>query len=226
MTVLNPPAASLIPIFATPFAVASLHVPGVLNDTLAALLASRASAERRDPDAARDPLCYRSREDLFDWQDAPVASLRQEMLAGVCSAVMACNLMSEEEFDRLGVQARARFVIIRPDGCLPAASLPLASWCAVYCVAAPTPTSARADSATLRLYDTRLSSMFTDASNWSLRPPFAGGHHLWRPLAGQMAAFPACLAHEIALNRSEDDLVLVIARVRFANPGQQASPPW
>jgi hypothetical protein len=226
MTTPNAPAVAVIPIFATPFAAVSLQVPGALNESLAALLASRATEERRDPDAPRDPLCYRSREDLFEWQDPALAALRQEMLAGLCHAVMASAALSEEEFDRLGVQARARFVIIRPDGCLPAAHLPLASWCAVYCVAAPVPASARADSATLRLYDTRLSSMFTDASNWSMRPPFAGGHHLWRPTPGHMAVFPACLAREIALNHSDRDLVLVIARVRFANPGQPASPPW
>jgi hypothetical protein len=41
-----------------------------------------------------------------------------------------------------------------------------------------------------------------------------------------MATFPAYLAHEVALNRGGGDLVLVIARIRFANPGQQAAPPW
>jgi hypothetical protein len=223
---MNAPAATLKTIFATPFAELALPVSSAWNETLAALLTARATEERRDPGAWRDPLCYLSREDLFEWQDEPVAALRSELLAGLCPAVLASTLHSETEFDRLGVQARARFAIIRPEGCLPAQSLSLASWCAIYCVAAPPEPAGRADSGVLRLYESRLSGMFADATTWRMRLPFAGGHHLWRPQPGSMAAFPAHLAHEIALNRGGSDLVLIIARVRFANPGQQASPPW
>jgi hypothetical protein len=226
MTAESAPAATLMPIFATPFAEVALPVGSAFNESLAALIMARATEERRDSGARRDPLCYLSREELFEWQDEPVASLRGELLAGLCPAVLAATLHSEAEFDQLGVQARARFAIIRPDGCLPAQSLALASWCAVYCVAAPATPAGRADSGVLRLYESRLGSMFADATTWRLRPPFAGGHHLWRPRPGSMAVFPAHLAHEVALNRSDRDLVLVIARIRFANPGQQAAPPW
>lgn len=226
MTVQNAPAATLMPIFATPFAEVALPVGSALNESLAALLTARATEERRDSGARGDPLCYLSREDLLEWPDEPIAALRSELLAGLCSAVLATTLHTETEFDRLGVQARARFAIIRPDGCLPAQSLALASWCAIYCVAAPPAPPGRADSGALRLYESRLGGMFADATTWRLRPPFAGGHHLWQPKAGSMAAFPAHLAHEIALNRSDRDMVLVMARVRFANPGQQGTPPW
>ena len=226
MTAENTPAATLMPIFATPFAEVALAVATTLNDSLAALLTEGATEERREPAARRDPLCYMSREDLFDWQDEPVAVLRGELLAAVCPAVLASTLHTEAEFDQLGVQARARFAIIRPNGCLPAQTLALASWCAIYCVAAPPAPAGRADSGVLRLYEGRLGGMFADATTWRMRPPFAGGHHLWRPRPGALAAFPAHLAHEIALNRGDRDLVLVIARIRFANPGQQGAPPW
>jgi hypothetical protein len=226
MTTESAPAATLMPIFATPFAEVALAVANTLNESLAALLTERATEERREPVARRDPLCYMSREDLFDWQDEPVAALRGEFLAAVCPAVLASTLHTEAEFDQLGVQARARFAIIRPNGCLPAQTLALASWCAIYCVAAPPASAGRADSGVLRLYEGRLGGMFADATTWRMRPPFAGGHHLWRPRPGALAAFPAHLAHEIALNRGNRDLVLVIARIRFANPGQQGAPPW
>jgi hypothetical protein len=140
--------------------------------------------------------------------------------------VMDANLYTDAEFDALGVQARARFIIVRPDGCIPAASVPLASWHVIYCVGAPSPTPARLDSGVLRLYEARLGTMFMDAANWRLRPPFSSGHHTWRPVPGHMAAFPASIAHEVALNRTNVDLVLVAARVRFATPGQEAMPPW
>jgi hypothetical protein len=226
MTAENAPAATLMPIFATPFAEVALAVANTLNESLAALLTERATEERREPAVRRDPLCYMSREDLFDWQAEPVAALRAELLAAVCPAVLASTLHTEAEFDQLGVQARARFAIIRPNGCLPAQTLALASWCAIYCVAAPPAPAGRADSGALRLYEGRLGGMFADATTWRMRPPFAGGHHLWRPRPGLMAVFPVHLAHEVALNRSDRDLVLVIARVRFANPGQQGAPPW
>jgi len=226
MTPPNAPAATLMPIFATPFAEVALPVGSAWNESLAALLTARATEEHRDSGARPDPLCYLSREDLFEWPDEPIAALRSELLAALCPAVLAATLHTEAEFDQLGVQARARFAIIRPDGCLPAQTLALASWCAIYCAAAPPAPAGRADSGALRLYENRLGGMFADATTWRMRPPFAGGHHLWRPLPGSMAAFPAHMAHEVGLNRSDRDLVLVIARVRFANPGQQAAPPW
>lgn len=227
MTAPKAPAATwLMPIFATPFAEVALPVSAALNESLAALLAARATEERRDGAARRDPLCYLSREDFFEWQDEPAAALRGALLAGLCPPILAATLHTEAAFRQLGVQARARFAIIRPDGCLAGQSLALASWCVIYCVAAPPAPSGRADSGVLRLYENRLGGMFADATTWCMRPPFAGGHHLWRPQPGSMAMFPAHLAHEIALNRSDRDLLLVIARVRFANPGQQDAPPW
>ena len=219
------PTATVTPLFATPFAEVSLEGTEDLNQALASLLRQRASDRYRDPELSRDPLCFRSREDLFEWPDEAVGRLKRAMLEGVCSAVMAASLSSEAEFDALRLQLRARFNIVRPDGCIPVTSLPLASWCAVYCVAAPRATPARADSGALRL-NVGIGTMFMDASNWNLRPPFAAAHQLWRPQPGRMAVFPASSPHEIALNRTDEDLVLVTARARFAHADQAATPPW
>jgi hypothetical protein len=43
-----------------------------------------------------------------------------------------------------------------------------------------------------------------------------------------MAVFPAWIPHEVALNRGDRDLILIIARVRFADPRVegQTLPPW
>ncbi|HWZ62303.1 MAG TPA: hypothetical protein VNX02_04730 [Steroidobacteraceae bacterium] len=219
-------AATVVPMFATPFATVPLKVPGAADGSLAARLAAWASEARRDPEAPPDPLCYRSREELFESGEEPIASLKREVLAGLSAAVGATTLRAAAESGGLTVRARARLAIIRPNGCLPAASLPLASWCAIYCVAAPETPADRPLSGVLRLYEPRLSNMFLDGSNWQLRPPFANGHQTWRPVAGHLAAFPAWLTHEVALNRCDRDLMLVIARARFANPGQDEEPPW
>ena len=223
---MNAAAVTLTPVFATPFATLPLQVPGAVDGSLAALLEAWATGEHRDSETRPDPLCHRSREDLFESTDERIAVLRREMLGGLAAAALATSLARQEEFEKLQVRARARVAVIRPDGCLPAVSLPLASWCAIYCAAAPPASGERALSGVLRLYEPRLGRMFLDGANWQLRPPFASGHHTWRPVPGHMAAFPAWVTHEIAVNRSDRDLVLVIARARFANPGPEAGPPW
>lgn len=223
---MSTPGLTLVPIFATPFATVSLAGSEGFNPALLSLFTERAEASLTDPALPQHPFCFRSREDLFDWDTEAVGRLKEEMLAALCSVVMAAGLYTEAEFDSLAVQARARLVIVRPDGRLPAASVPLASWCALYCVAAPAPPPTRPDSGALRLYESRLTSMFLDAGNSRLRRPFGAGHHVWRPVAGQMAVFPAAVAHEVALNRSDTDLVLVAARARFATPAHEALPPW
>ena len=217
---------TLVPIFATPFVVVSIGGPGDLNAALAPLILSRATEEYRDPSAARDPLCFRSREDLFEWDSEAVARLRWAMLDAVSRSVMAANCYPDAEFGALGVQARARFAIVRPNGGLPGTTAPMASWCAVYCIAAPPPAPARADSGALRLYAVRHASMFLDATNSELRAPFSVTHYVWRPVAGEMAVFPASILHEVALNRAGEDLLLVTARLRFVHRDQQAQPPW
>jgi hypothetical protein len=221
------PTPAIVPVFATPFAVVPVAASAELNAALGALFLAHATEAFRDPLAPPDPLCFRSREDLFEWPDPVVGQLRREMLAGVCAAVMAVSLYSEAEFSELKIQARARFLIVRADGCIPAGSAPMASWVAHYCVAAPPPPApARADSGVVRLYGTRSATMFKDAANWNLREPFGGSHQVWRPVPGTIAVFPASIVHEVALNRTDSDLVLVSARVRFSHSAQSAAPPW
>ncbi len=214
------------PIFATPFAVVPTSGAAEHNPALAALFLSRTTNEYRDPAAPSDPLCFRSREDLFDWQVDTLQWLRRQMLEGICAVVMAASLYTEAEFDGLRLQARARFAVVRPDGCLPASTAPMASWCAIYCVAAPPANPARADSGALRLYGVRHGTMFMDAGNCRLRLPYDTSHRLWRPVPGEMAVFPASVLHEVALNRTAANLLLVRARVRFASGPQEAGLPW
>jgi hypothetical protein len=219
-------ATGLVPIFATPFAALEIpHSPG-LNEELLALFAARATPAYQDPRLRPNPLCFRSRDDLLDWPDAPLRALGSPLLATVAAGVAAANLYTEAQFDALRMQARASFLIVRQNGCVFAASYPLTSWCALYCVSAPPPVPERADSGVLRLYETRLANMFLDAGNWRLRPPFSHGHHLWQPVAGHMALFPATQLHEVTLNRSAAPLVLVQVRARFASAEQDDLPPW
>ena len=111
---MSAPPLSVNPLFAVPFISALLPSAQALNPALLALFGARATEAYRDGQLRPDPLCFRSREDLFDWPEPAAANLRGEVLGAVCQAVMAASTLTEAEFDGLAVQARARFVVVRP----------------------------------------------------------------------------------------------------------------
>ena len=218
-------APGVVPVFATPFASLKLDVPDGLNAELLRLLESRATAAHRDPAVPASADTFVGRDDLLEWPDAPVQRLRAELLAGVCAVVGAVNRYSEKDFDALSMQAHGWFSLVRPNGCIAAATHAMYAWCAVYCVAAPAYRSGRSDSGALRLYELRLQTAYLDATTWNMQSPFNHGHHLWQPRAGWLAVFPASHPYEIAINREDDAIALVTATVRFASPPAEARPP-
>jgi hypothetical protein len=78
----------------------------------------------------------------------------------------------------------------------------------------------------LRLYESRLGTMFQDATNAQLRVPFRTAHYSWHPVPGHMVIFPAYLTHEIALLRAPGELTFVTLRLRFVAPGQSGMTRW
>jgi hypothetical protein len=221
---MNAPPPLVVPILATPFGVVPLPEAQALNSPLAALLTARMSADASAHPT--NPLCYRSRDDLLEWPDAAVRTLAGDIFRGVYSVVSAVNDLSDAQLRSFAIQARGWFTVVKPDGGVPATNFPLAAWCAIYCVTAPEPSAIRQDSGILRLYESRLGTMFADATQAGMRLPFRPGHYGWRPVPGQMAVFPASLTHEIALVRSPEPLVLVTVCVRFVAPGQQGLARW
>jgi hypothetical protein len=222
---MSAPAVHVVPIFATPFGVVTLPEAATLNSALGTLLSQRAPPQWR---AARGPgaLTFRSREDLCDWPEEPVHRLMSEILSGVSAVAASISELAEKDLAALRLDARAWFTLVRPEGCVPARSYPNSSWLAVYCVSAPEPAPVRVDSGVLRLYESRLGTMFQDPAGSTLRLPYRSGHCTWRPVPGNMAVFPAGLAHEIALVRAPGTLILVSARVRFVGSGGAWMPPW
>jgi hypothetical protein len=223
---ISAPPSSVVPIFATPFGVVALSEAQKLNPIVAALFAARAAADCSGAAHGSPPLCYTSHDDLLDWTDEPLRKVMGEILRGVWSVVAAVNDFTDAQLQSLAIQARGWFTVVRQDGCLPATSYPLTSWCAIYCVAAPEPAPERRDSGVLRLYESRLGTMFSDATNSVTRIPYTPGHYTWRPLPGQLAVFPASITHEIALIRSPGQLMLATVRARFVAPGQEGLSRW
>jgi hypothetical protein len=214
----------VVPILATPLGVVSLPDAEALNPALAALFTARMRAN--DPATKRNPLCYRSSDDLLESREEPVRQLLPAIFQGVNSVVEVVNDFSRGQLDSFAVEARGWFTIVEENGHVPSTQFPLTAWCGIYCVAAPEPSATRADSGLLRLYESRLGTMFADATNATMRMPYTPGHYGWRPVPGQMAVFPAWLTHEIALLRSPGQLMLVTVRVRFVAPGQQGVGRW
>jgi hypothetical protein len=220
---MNATPPTVVPILATPFGVVPLPDAQALNPALAKLFAMR---RRAGADPQRNPLCYHSRDDLLEWPDEPVPQLTAAIFRGVYTVVQAINDFTDAQLRSFRPEARAWFTVVEPNGCVPAANYPLTAWCGIYCVAAPAPSPTRRDSGVLRLYESRLGTMFADATNATMRIPFTPGHYTWRPVPGQLAVFPASLNHEIALIRSEEQLVLVTVRMRFIAPGQLGVARW
>jgi hypothetical protein len=213
----------LLPLFATPLGIATVPKAEELNPQLVELFTQRLG-EGRPPHA--NPNVYRGQDDLFEWPEQPTRALAGEIFRAVCSVVETLNAFDPGQLQSFKLEARGWFTIVEQNGSLPAANYPLTAWCAIYCVAAPEPSVTRQDSGVLRLYESRLGTMFQDATNSVMRVPFTPGHYAWRPVPGQLAIFPASVTHEIALVRSAGRLILVTARVRFVAPGQQGVGRW
>lgn len=218
-------APSIVPILATPFGVMPLPAAKEHNEALAGVLAARAASDT-DPARTANPLCYRSADDLLEWPDSLVQGAGTEILRGMYTVIAATSELTAVQLGSLVPQARCWFTIIRPDGALASRSYPMTSWCAIYCVAAPPPSATRRDSGALRLYETRLGTMFQDASNAALRMPYATCHYAWLPVPGELAVFPAALTHEISLVRAPGELILITMRLRFVAPGQTGFASW
>ena len=214
---------TVMPILATPLGVATIPDADSLNAELHPLFAQRADAGAA---SAGNPLRFVSSDDLLEWPEAPVRRLGQSMIGAVYSLVGAISELGETQLRALKLEARSWFTVVRANGAVPAANWPMTAWCAIYCVSAPPPADTRADSGVVRLYESRLSASFQDATTAALRIPYSTSHYTWRPVAGQLVIFPGALAHEVALLKATEPLILVTARLRFVGAGQGGYLRW
>jgi hypothetical protein len=214
---------TIMPILATPLGIASIPGSAELNLQLRDVFARRMQSGSRTP---QNPLRFLSDDNLMDWPDQPVRTLSEAIVGAVYAFLGGVSDIDNAHLRSCKLETRAWFSVLRTNGSVPAANYPLTSWCAIYCVTAPPPDNDRTDSAVVRFYESRLGSMFQDATNAVMRIPFSSSHYAWRPEAGQLVIFPASLTHEVALLRAAGELVLVTARMRFTGPGQQGFARW
>lgn len=216
-------ALTVMPILATPLGIATLAGAEQLNSTLCELFARRAASQLSPQD---NPLRFCSDDDLMERPEPAVRRMADGIMGAVRALVSGVSDIGEAQLRSCRLEARAWFTVLRTNGSIPAANYPMTSWCVIYCASAPPPAQDRADSGVVRLYETRLGTTFQDASNATMRVPYACSHYAWRPEPGKMLIFPAALTHEVALLRAAGDLVLVTARLRFVAPDQQGFARW
>lgn len=211
------------PIMALPFAVQALPEATLLNGKLLELFEARAAGDAAN---RRGALCYVSPDDLLEQSDPAVTSTVASMLDTVRSVVRALNDFPDGTLESFRLQARGWFSLVRQFGSIPSRSYPMTAWCAAYCIEAPPPSPERFDSGVLRMHESRLGTMFADATTSAMHGPYALGHCTWRPKPGEMAVFPGSLTHEIALVRSPGTLALMMLRLRFVGPAQTGFERW
>ena len=192
----------IVPLFATPFASVNTGADREFNERVAIL------CESLQPGSSAQ-----GRDDFFTLADPAAAELRRVMLSHASGVV--AGLSSVADVTKLQIQTRGWCSVVSRNGHVPAQHFPGASWLAMYCAQAGESDTGTGSAGVLRLYERRLGSVSRDASTSELKPPFRYGNHTWTPVPGFMAMFPAHVAHEVSVVRSDTPLVLVFAMIRF-----------
>jgi hypothetical protein len=208
----------VLPMFASPYAAVTLPSAEALNQALLQLIAARRDGAPRNTSWPARTGAFESREDFLHLPDAPVRTLRSQLLDAVARTV--ADLSGDGfSFDGLNLQARGWWSVIEPGGAIPARAHAMSSWTAIYCVQAGDSVPERIDSGALRFHDPRLGNAYLDGGNERLRRPYGFGHFTARCVAGRAAIFPSFLQHEIAPLLGLTPLVLVTVTCRLVRAG-------
>lgn len=193
----------ITPSFATPFITRNLDDCESLNRELKALFIAREAEgdkyAEEVPTLTLKVKLFESEFGLFNWPESSVQKLKHFCFDTLGKVVNQVNGTPPEDLQHLRIFNHAWFHITRPGGYMGSHNHPMASWSGVYCVDAGEPDPDNTDSGMLRFHDPRPSTtMFMDAANNHLRPPFQPGLRFYPMRAGQLVIFPSFLMHEVA----------------------------
>ncbi|MEY4761307.1 MAG: hypothetical protein RLZZ200_1163, partial [Pseudomonadota bacterium] len=162
-------------IFATPFASIETGSDPAFNEALAGLCQSRCGPTQ----SAVGALHATSASDFLDAEEGPVSALRDLVVGHVTALAMGLNSSRAAELQRGMSQVRGWCSIVQPGGHVPTQNFPSASWLAVYCVQAGAPAEGYRQSGALRLLESRLATVYRDASTRDMDVPYRYGHYAW-----------------------------------------------
>lgn len=217
---------TIVPIHATPLGVVPLPGAAKWNAAVADIVTRRAAAGTPGGGSGSEPLVFVGTDDVVTWDDEPVRAMMAEILRGVAWMARGVNRFAAGEFESFQLQARATCLILNRDGGLGARNHPMSAWTGIYCIEAPEPPAERSDSGRLRIYESRMHSMFADATTDTMVLPFRPGHHGYQLAPGVLAMFPGGVMYEIAPVRGAGRLLALTIQVRFVAPGQTGVPRW
>ncbi|MEM9301112.1 MAG: putative 2OG-Fe(II) oxygenase [Pseudomonadota bacterium] len=190
------------PGFATPFVVRHHPDPTALNTELKALFLEREGDPRwaeKTPTLTLKVKLFESEFDVFKWPEPCVQQLKQFCFESLGKTLMQVNGCSPEDLSNLRIHNHAWFHVTRPGGYMGTHNHPMASWSGVYCVDTGGADADNADSGVIRFHDPRISvTMYMDAGNNHLLPPFEPGMRNYQFKPGQLVIFPSFLMHEVA----------------------------
>lgn len=207
--------------FATP--IVSTSIPGAdeLNRQLVPLFLEK----ERAGDAYRHEMhiptqigsVFESRFDLFEWPEAPVQRLAEEVHNVLFHLVGRLNGYSEEEMAPLTFFYDSWFHVTRTGGYQSNHYHARASWSGIYAVQVGDPVEGRPESGQVKFYDPRGAVfMHVDPGNERLDPRYTATPVYLQHQPGQLVIFPSWLMHEVLpyLGRTERIIVAFNAWIR------------
>jgi uncharacterized protein (TIGR02466 family) len=191
------------PIFSVAFGFSQLPDCAGLNQRLQRLFLEREARGKAyanpNPYTVRNQALFESRFDLFDWDEPSVVELAAYCRRQLRQFVQAMNGYSEAECDAIRPVFDAWFHVTRSGGYFGLHNHPMASWSGVYCVSAGESDGSDPESGRLSFINPMIgNSMFVDAMNARLRPPFSTVNGVgWSLQPGQLILFPSWVLHEV-----------------------------
>lgn len=206
---------SIHPVFSVAFGFSELADSQALNTELHQLFLAREREGSRHanprPYTTRNRPLFESVFDLFEWPEACVQRLRSFCHDQLLGFVGEMNGYLPDQLAALQPVYDSWFHITRRDGYFSLHNHPMASWSGVYCVSSGRDDGTEPDSGRLCFVNPHIhASMYVDAMNARLRPPFstvAGAGWQLRP--GQLVLFPSWMLHEVKPFIGEGERVTV-----------------
>lgn len=162
---------------------------------------------------------FESRFDLFYWEDACVARLREFCMAALYKAVGELNGYDTDALKSLEVAADAWFHVTDRGGSFGLHNHPMASWSGVYCVDSGYDADAEPESGELTfMHPAATAAMFVDLGVANLRSPWAIRPRACRLRPGQLILFPSWVMHQVGAYLGSRPRITVAFNAWFRRP--------
>ena len=206
--------AEIVSWFATPIVSASIPDSEQLNRELVPLFLDKEQSGDVFRHEIRIPTqvgpVFESRFDLFEWPEAPVQRLAEEVHNVLFHLVERMNGYGEQEMADLTFFYDSWFHVTRAGGYQSIHYHPGASWSGIYAVQAGDSVEDRPESGQVKFYDPRGAAfMHVDPGNERLGPGYTATPVYLQHRPGQLVIFPSWLMHEVLPYMGQAERIVV-----------------